>query len=90
MTRMKLLGIALLAVTLSPVAASAQSADASYCSALAGTYERYLDMNSRRGQQPQSLDTRVAIEKCKAGDPSGIPVIEKALKDARIDLPPRG
>ena len=47
-------------------------------------------MPSKGGQQPQSLDTRVAVEKCKAGDTSGIAGVEKALKDARIDLPPRG
>lgn len=90
MTRMNLLCAAMLAVTLSPLAASAQSADAAYCGALATTYERYLDMTSKRGQQPQSLDTRVAVEKCKAGDTSAIPVLEQALKNARIDLPPRG
>lgn len=90
MTRMKFLCAAMLAATLSPMAAFAQSADASYCEALATKYERYLDMTSKRGQQPQSLDTRVAAEKCKAGDTSGIPVLEQALKNARIDLPPRG
>jgi hypothetical protein len=29
------------------------------------------------------------VEKCKTGDTSGIPAIEKALKDAKFDLPPR-
>jgi hypothetical protein len=29
------------------------------------------------------------VDKCKAGDTSGIPVLEKALKDAKLDLPPR-
>jgi len=46
-------------------------------------------MSSKKGQQPQGLDAKQAIEKCKAGDPAGIPGIEKALKDAKYDLPPR-
>lgn len=81
--------IAALAISL-PLAASAQSTDAAYCSALSAKYEQYLNMDSKRGAQPQSLDAKVAVEKCKAGDTaSGIPVLEKALKDAKLDLPPR-
>ena len=72
-----------------PAAAFAQSSDAQYCKALVDKYEQYLDMSSKRGQQPQGLDARAAVEKCKAGDPSGIPDIEKALKAAQYDLPPR-
>jgi hypothetical protein len=34
--------------------------------------------------------TQAAVAKCKTGDTSGIPGIEKALKDAKFDLPPRG
>ena len=94
MTRKMLLCSAIVMATLSPIAASAQSAtqstDASYCRALAEKYDRYLDMSSKRGQQPQNLDTRAAVEKCKVGDSSGIPVIEKALQNAKIDLPPHG
>jgi hypothetical protein len=73
-----------------PIAAVAQSSDADYCRALVAKYEQYLDMDSKRGQQPLSLDLRTSVEKCKAGDPAGIPVIEKALKDAKFSLPPRG
>ena len=72
-----------------PSAAFAQSSDAKYCAALVAKYEQYLDMSSKKGQQPQGLDAKQAIEKCKAGDPAGIPGIEKALKDAKYDLPPR-
>jgi hypothetical protein len=33
----------------------------------------------------------VAISKCKSGDTAGgIPPLEKALRDSRIDLPPHG
>ncbi|MGQ3297003.1 hypothetical protein [Reyranella sp.] len=89
MTKRMLLSSAIVAATLMPIAAIAQSPDAAYCSALAAKYDQYLDMPSKGGQQPQSLDTRVAVEKCKAGDASGIAGIEKALRDARFDLPPR-
>jgi hypothetical protein len=79
-----------LALVSLPIAAIAQSSDADYCRALVAKYEQYLDMDSKRGQQPVSLDLRSGVEKCKAGDPAGIPVIEKALKDAKFSLPPRG
>jgi hypothetical protein len=73
-----------------PVAAFAQSSDVAYCNALVAKYQQYLDMSSKRGEQPQNVNAKVAVEKCKAGDTSGIPAIEKALKDAKFDLPPRG
>ena len=56
-----------------PIATFAQSSDADYCKALVAKYEQYLDMDSKRGQQPISLDVRTGVEKCKAGDPAGIP-----------------
>lgn len=87
MTPMKGL-LALIAISL-PVAAFAQSGDAGYCRALVAKYEAYLDQSQKRGESPQSASSKVAVEKCKAGDPSGIPDIERALKDAKIDLPPR-
>ncbi|WP_295144710.1 hypothetical protein [uncultured Reyranella sp.] len=90
MMKKMLLGSAMLVATLMPMAAFAQSADATYCTALVQKYEQYLDKNSGRVQQPQSLDSRAAVEKCKAGDTSGIPAIEKALRNAKIDLPSRG
>ena len=88
---MNMLTKALLAAILFslPVGAFAQSSDAAYCKALVAKYEQYLDMDSKRGQQPLSLDVRSGVEKCKAGDTSGIPAIEKALKNAKFDLPPR-
>jgi hypothetical protein len=73
-----------------PVAAFAQSGDAAYCKALVAKYEQYLDMSSKKGEQPQNITAKAGVEKCKTGDTSGIPVIEKALKDAKFDLPPRG
>jgi hypothetical protein len=73
-----------------PVAAFAQSADTKYCSDLSDKYSRYLDMSSKKGAQPQSLDAKASVGKCQAGDiAASIPVLEKALKDAKLDLPPR-
>ena len=72
-----------------PAAAFAQSSDAAYCSALAAKYEKYLNQSVHRGIQSQSLEARSSFEQCKAGDPSGIGGLEKALKNAGYDLPPR-
>ena len=70
-----------------PTVALAQSTDADHCRALVAKYQQYLDMSSKKGQQPQGLDARMAEEKCKAGDPAGIPGLEKALRDAGYDMP---
>ena len=75
---------------LAPAAAFAQSSDAAYCSALAAKYEKYLNQDVHRGGQPQSLEARNSLEQCKAGNPTGIAGLEKALKDAGYALPPRG
>lgn len=79
------------AVALSlPFAASAQSSDAKYCSDLSDKYEQYLNMSSKRGPQPQSLDAQAAVGRCKPGETaSTIPALEKALRNAKFDLPPR-
>ena len=63
--------------------------NAAYCAALVKKYDQYLNRDSRFGAQPISLDTRAGAEKCRAGDPAGIGALEKALRDARIDLPKR-
>lgn len=75
---------------LAPVAAFAQSSDAAYCSALAAKYEKYLNQNVHKGIQSQSLEARSSLEQCKAGNPTGIAGLEKALKNAGYELPPRG
>jgi len=89
---MNMLTKALLAVILFslPVGAFAQSSDVAYCKALVAKYELYLNQDSKRGEQPSNLSAKDGVEKCKAGDTSGIPAIEKALKAAKFDLPPRG
>ena len=88
--RIRLLAMALAAW--SPLAALAQGGDAAYCKALSEKYETYLaNMTTGRSPQPDSVDGRVAMEQCKAGNTvASIPVLEQKLRNARIDLPPRG
>ena len=48
-------------------------------------------MTSGRSPQQDSVDGRVALEQCKAGNTvAAIPVLEQKLRNAKIDLPPRG
>jgi hypothetical protein len=83
---MKSLGIFAFCVSLAvPFAAIAQSTDAAYCETLSKLYAKEV------GSNPASGDVPMAVAKCKAGDTAaGIPVLEKALKDAKVSLPPRG
>jgi hypothetical protein len=73
-----------------PAASFAQSSDAAYCTALVAKYDQYLGQDFKRGEQPSNLAAKEGVEKCRQGNTSGIPAIEKALKDAKFDLPPRG
>jgi hypothetical protein len=66
-----------------PFAALAQSSDAKYCQQLADLY---------RTTNKQNMDATVpeAINQCNKGNTAaGIPVLEKALKEAKVTLPPR-
>jgi hypothetical protein len=73
-----------------PFAAAAQSNDTKYCSDLSTKYERYLGQSLDRSPQPQSLDAKIAVGKCGAGETAAtIPVLEKALRNGKIELPPR-
>jgi hypothetical protein len=88
--RIRFLAMALTAC--SPLAALAESGDAAYCKALAEKYETYLaNMTTGRSPQLDSVDGRVAVEQCKAGNAvAAIPVLERKLHNAKIDLPPHG
>ncbi|HLG49120.1 MAG TPA: hypothetical protein VKY24_22940 [Reyranella sp.] len=91
---MRPLLFALLLAALSPATAFAQSAaDLAYCNRLADLYDRYLgqaDYGSERGYAPGSLDSQVASAQCRAGNPAGIPVLERLLRNNGFSLPPRG
>ena len=83
--------LACLAVLLPAVAWAQSSTDASYCSALAQKYQRYIGQNDakRRAQNPDATMNN-AIAECSTGKAAhAIPVLEKALQDAKVDLPPR-
>ena len=73
------------------VPASAQSNDAAYCHALVDTYQHYLSSNGsgKHANIDQNATARVAIDKCNAGDYSGIPVLEQELRNAKLELPSR-
>jgi len=87
--RIRLFAMALAAC--SPLAALAQSGDAAYCKALSEKYETYLNnMTSGKSPQQDSVDGRVALEQCKKGNAAGIPTLEQKLRNAKLDLPPRG
>jgi hypothetical protein len=74
----------------SPLAAFAQSADATYCSALTAKYQSYLNDTGKRGQDTPPVAVSTAMSKCQSDPASSIPVLEGALKDAKLSLPPRG
>lgn len=87
-----MLSIVTAAVILSSVVVSAQTGDAAYCRALGDKYQTYVsNMQSGRSPMPESPDVRIAIDQCSKGNTAaGIPVLEQKLRNARVDLPPRG
>jgi hypothetical protein len=79
-----------LAVVL-PAAAWAQSTDAAYCSALAQKYQRYVAQSTTapRAQNPDARMNNAVAQRSSGKAAEAIPVLEKALRDAKVDLPPR-
>lgn len=75
-----------------PTGTHAQSSDARYCKALGDTYMTYLgNEGDPRRQVTPNVAATAAIAKCQAGDTAtGIPPLEKALRDARLALPAHG
>lgn len=58
--------------------------DMAYCREMSVRYRRYLGQASTEG------DVAKAMYDCESGNTAaGIPVLEKALKDAKLALPPR-
>jgi len=68
----------------------AQSADAKYCADLKDKLEQYVSDGNEKGSVATSRYVEIAKGKCRSDPASAIPVFEKALKNHRIDLPPRG
>jgi hypothetical protein len=70
--------------------AFAQSEPTAYCQAMSDKYTRYVQNteNTRRVSQPP-VAVSDAMSKCKTDSAHAIPVLEKALQDAKVDLPAR-
>jgi len=68
--------------------------DRRYCAALIDKYVRYVgtsEYSGLAGKQFNDGDGRLATAKCDAGDTAtGIPILERRLRDPKIDLPLRG
>ncbi len=89
------LAFALLLAVLLPATAFAQAsaADVAYCNRLAALYDRYVGRNEfspGREFGRGSLDGNVASAQCRQGNPAGIPVLERVLRNNGFSLPPRG
>ncbi|MBS0520538.1 MAG: hypothetical protein JSR90_17715 [Proteobacteria bacterium] len=79
----KLVSIALGAAILVPAVAQAQMSDGEYCSRLSYLYRTYVGANRASGNVPE------ALAMCDTNPAAAIPVLERALTDAQIDLPRR-
>ena len=81
---MKSVRLGLLVCFLASPLASAYADDASYCEALSPAYRKFI---AAAHVDAIAAD---AMAKCKAGDTAtGIPVLEKFLKEGQVTLPPR-
>jgi hypothetical protein len=78
-----------LAVTL-PLVVLAQTGDSKYCAALSDKYATYAQSSGGKSHNTPPADVAAAMTKCQTDASSAIPVLEKALKEAKVDLPPRG
>jgi hypothetical protein len=81
--------VPLVAVMGIATSSNAQSAtnDEAYCRSLVN---EYTHGGIERGFAPESLDTSVAINQCREGNPrSATPVLERKLRGAGYTAPPR-
>jgi hypothetical protein len=80
----------LFAAVLLPEIAVAQGTDAAYCAALSEKFDSYLDTAGDKGGRATPTDIVMAQGRCRSDPASAIPILEKALKGARLSLPSRG
>jgi hypothetical protein len=74
---------------LPPVPVPAQSSDAAYCDKLADLVLRYLGKQINGENRPDT-QTLIAIDRCQHGDTAtGISILERKLRDGKINLPAR-
>jgi hypothetical protein len=71
------------------MAASAQSGDAKYCSALGDKYTTFAQDNGGRSHNAPPADVATAMSKCSSDPASAIPALERALNSAKVSLPSR-
>lgn len=74
-------------------AQNASRSDMAYCQRLIDIYIRYIggdDYGPRRAAVDKDVEARVAIAKCQEGDTAtGIPILERKLRNNRFSLPSR-
>lgn len=76
--------------TPAPQQALAPMTDQQYCMALVSRYDKLVNKGGKSGgMQSTNVAANVAAAKCRSGDPSDMHDLERALQDARVDLPPR-
>lgn len=84
-----------LVVGLLPMLAGAQdlAAEKLYCAALLDKYQRYAGVTEypgTPGKLSNDSTAGIAQAKCQAGDTAaGIAILERKLRDAKLDPPPR-
>jgi len=78
------------AFMLLPLSAFAETSDVAYCHALATRYREFYVTDGGHYRDNGPIDGNIAAEQCSAGNLSGIPVLEKKLRDAKVTLPSRG
>lgn len=76
-------------IVLLPTFANAEQDDAAYCQALADKYRRYVADNQNTRRLETNISVDVAMTRCASKPADSIPTLEKALKDAMVDLPKR-
>jgi hypothetical protein len=69
--------------------AFAQSPDSKYCSTLGEMYRTYVADPGDRRPIAAPADVATAMSQCNSNPASAIPVLEHALTDKKISLPPR-
>ncbi len=73
-----------------PLSTVAHADDVAYCQALAAKYQATLVKISGHNPNPGTAEGNVAAYQCLQGNTAGIPVLERKLRDGKIELPARG
>jgi hypothetical protein len=86
--RLSLWALAILLCVSHQAAAQTGAVDdsVSYCRQLADLYRRFVLPPAGWGAD---LEATFALEACRKGNPEGIPILEKKLRESRISLPGR-